>query len=571
MRIIMNKNKLKVCVILFILGIVSGINYTYAKIDKQVAEYTSGLPFAMPEIDIPEFPDNVFSIVDFGAIGNGHTKNSDAFNKAIQACAEAGGGKVIVPPGMWLTGSIKLESNVNLHLQKGAIIIFSKRFEDYPIIRTSWEGIPRVRCTSPISGFNLENIAITGQGVIDGSGEAWRPVKKFKLTEHQWQELVKSGGAVNEKRNIWWSSEEVLHGEELIKELSKKQDVSLEEYEAAREYLRPVMVGLVQCKRVLLDGPTFQNSPAWNIHPLMCEDMVIRNIIVRNPYYAQNGDGLDIESCKNVVVYKCRFDVGDDAICLKSGKNEYGRQRGKPSENIIIADCIVYHGHGGFTVGSEMSGGVRNIAVHDCMFLGTDVGLRFKTTRGRGGIVENIYIQNILMKDIPTEAIRFNMYYDYQPPIVEDNGDEQDYIEMVEKEFPVDEGTPRFQKIYIKNVICEGADRAMLLRGLPEMPIREIELDNVFISADKGITCIEAEKISFNDVTIIPEKSPVFKLYNCSDISLQKVEFPEQKEVFIKLEGEKTGNIQLKGIDKSDIKGKIKFDKNVKSKDIILK
>ena len=226
-------------------------------------------------------------------------------------------------------------------------------------------------------------------------------------------------------------------------------DVPLAEYAAAREFLRPVMISLVECHRVLLDGPTFQNSPAWNIHPLLCEELVIRNITVLNPWYSQNGDGLDLDSCRRVAVYKCRFDVGDDAICIKSGKDEYGRRRGRPTEDVVIVDNVVYHGHGGFTVGSEMSGGVRNILVERCTFLGTDVGLRFKTTRGRGGVVEKIWIRDIQMNDIPTDAIGFNMYYGGEAPTEARGGRRA----APRPAMPVNEGTPQFRDIVLSRIL----------------------------------------------------------------------------------------------------------------------
>ncbi|MHC4170980.1 MAG: glycoside hydrolase family 28 protein, partial [Planctomycetota bacterium] len=304
------------------------------------------LPFAMPEFKAPEFPNRTFLITDYGAVSDGQTKNTEAIAKTIGACAKAGGGTVVVPAGFWMTGPILLKSNVNLHLDKGAIIVFSSAIEDYPMVQRTFEGLESIRRQSPISGGNLENIAITGDGVIDGSGGVWRPVKKYKLRESDWRKLVSSGGAVDEAADIWWPSQAALNGAKTVAELKNRQ-APVAEYIQAAEYLRPVMVSLVSCKNVLLDGPTFQNSPAWNIHPLMCENMTIRNITVRNPWFSQNGDGLDLESCKNVVVHNCSFDVGDDAMCMKSGKDEYGRQRGIPTENVAIWDCTVYHGHGG--------------------------------------------------------------------------------------------------------------------------------------------------------------------------------------------------------------------------------
>ena len=264
------------------------------------------------------------------------------------------------------------------------------------------------------------------------------------------------------------------------------------------------MISLVECRRVLLDGPTFQNSPAWNIHPLLSEDIVIRNITVLNPWYSQNGDGLDLDSCRRAIVYNCRFDVGDDAICIKSGKDEYGRKRGRPTEDVVIIDNIVYHGHGGFTVGSEMSGGVRNILVERCTFLGTDVGLRFKTTRGRGGVVEKIWIRDVQMKDIPTDAIGFNMYYGGEAPT-----DVAETAEVAPRPaMPVNEGTPQFRDIVLTRILCRGAGRAVMLEGLPEMPIRGIVLEDVRISANQGLATVDADTITLRRVEIAPQAGP---------------------------------------------------------------
>lgn len=498
-------SRMSACLVLLILNTLLITSCASGEIDKQISRYTADLPFRMPEIITPSFPNHKVNIIDYGAVGDGHTKNTDAFASAIQACAEAGGGRVVIPPGIWLTGSIKLQSNINLHVEKGAVILFSGQFDDYPLIQTSWEGLPGVRCISPIYGINLENIAITGEGIIDGSGDAWRPVKKFKMTERQWKILLASGGVVNKKGSIWWPSEQALNGAKLIEALSKRDDVTLEDYAAAREFLRPVMVALVQCKNVLLDGPTFQNSPAWNIHPLMCEDVVIRNITVRNPWYSQNGDGLDIESCRNVVVYNCRFDVGDDAICLKSGKNEYGRLRGKPSENIAIADCIVYHGHGGVVIGSEMSGDVRKVTISNCVFDGTDRGIRIKSMRGRGGIVEEIRVSNIVVKNIKLEAIKLNMEYNETP------------------NEPVSERTPRFRNIHISNVIASETKQAGLLLGLDEMSIDNVTFNNINIDAEKGFECINVNNLEFHNLTVNDTKGPVLKAENVNNLEIEGV------------------------------------------------
>lgn len=507
------------------------------------------LPFEMPAIEQPRIPDQSFVITDFGAVSDGQTKNTEPFARAIEACSRAGGGRVIVPAGLWLTGPIQLKSRLDLHLQQGAVILFSPDINDYPLIEKSYEGRPEVRRMSPITGSNLEHIAITGPGIIDGSGQVWRPVKKEKMTEGQWKKLIASGGAVESSGKIWWPSQQALSGAKTAAEL-RKRNAPPAEYAAAGEFLRPVMVSLVQCRNVLLDGPTFQNSPAWNIHPLLCENMILRNITVRNPWYSQNGDGLDLESCRNVLLYDSTFDVGDDAMCMKSGRDAFGRQRGKPTENVAIWNCTVYHGHGGFTIGSEMSGGVRNILVRNCAFLGTDIGLRFKSTRGRGGVVENIYIEDIFMTDIATDAIGFNLFYGGASP-----GPEESLALAAE---PVSEETPCFRKIYMKNIVCRGARDAISMQGLPEMPIQQIEMKNMVLSAESGITLIETDQIVMKDVTVQTQKGPAFGFYNSRNVTLEKFSWTS-RDGFLRAAGEKSESIRLKGADRQRLADQIQY------------
>ena len=367
-------------------------------------ETYQNIEFKMDKVKEPLIPKNTVNIKDFGAVNGGYVLNTKAFADAIDAVSKKGGGKVVIPPGIWLTGPIILKSNLELHAETGALIKFSTDKSLYPLVETSFEGLNTWRCISPIYGKNLENIAFTGKGVWDGSGEVWRQVKKSKLTESQWKKFVASGGVLNEKKESWYPSETFMKAS-----IGADQNVRLdlktkEEFEAIHDFLRPVLVSIQNSKRVMFDGPVFQNSPAWNIHPLMIEDLIVRNVTVRNPWFSQNGDGLDVESCKNVIVENSSFDVGDDAICIKSGKDKDGRDRGIPCENIIVKNNIVYHGHGGVTVGSEMSGGVKNLHVSNCSFMGTDVGLRFKSNRGRGGVVENIFISDIYMGLHPTRG-----------------------------------------------------------------------------------------------------------------------------------------------------------------------
>lgn len=484
--------------------------------------------FTMPDVITPTIPDREFRITDFGAVGDGLTMNTEAINAAIEACSQAGGGKVVIPAGLWLTGPIQLKSRINLYTEKGALVTFSDKFEDYPLVTTFWEGNEWVRCMSPITGENLEHVAITGHGVFDGNGGAWRPIKNWKMTARQWDAIVKNGGVVDHK-GVWWPEENAMNGAKLVGELRKNPDTKLEDYLPFRSFLRPVLMSLRNCKYVLLDGPVFQNSAAWNLHPWCCEHFTMRNVTVRNPWFSQNGDGLDLESCRYSIIEDCMFDVGDDAICMKSGKNAEGRALGRPVEYVIVRNCVVYHGHGGFVIGSEMSGGARNMLVTDCTFIGTDVGLRFKSTRGRGGTVENIAISGVRMKEITGSAITFNMYYALKGA---------DAVLM-----PVTEETPVFRNFYIEDTSCAGAGQAIELRGLPEMPIEDIELVRVKISARTGVDCTDAVNIRFNDVTILTEEGPGWSVTNGRDISLTDCSVKGGEGELLKVSGERSANV----------------------------
>ena len=545
------------CILLLFIFIFT-ISQTMAQIDIY-----SDLKFKMERVVEPTFANYSVSIKDFGAVPDGSTFNTKAFADAIDAVSKKGGGKVIVPRGIWLTGPIQLKSNINLYIEEGALITFSKNYNDYPLIETSFEGLNTIRCLSPIYGKGLENIAITGAGVFDGSGEVWRPVKKSKLTADEWKKLVASGGVLNEAANSWYPTARSLKGAMATENFNVPSNLkSKEEWESVKEFLRPVMVSLVSCKKVLLDGPTFQNSPAWCVHPLMSENVTIRNLTVRNPWYSQNGDGLDLESCKNVVIEKCHFDVGDDAICFKSGKDKDGRLRGMSTENVIVDNCVVYHGHGGFVVGSEMSGGVKNVKVSNCTFIGTDVGLRFKSNRGRGGVVENIYISNIDMINIPAEALLFDLYYGGNSPVPTAEEKTQDKEKLAAIVPPVTEETPSFKDIFINNVTCKGAGRAILLQGLPEMNLKNINLSNIRIDAIKGIDMIDTDGVEMKNIFVSATLGPALKMKNTKNSSFEKFSFQSQEGVSVV--GELTSAILFKKSDFSNASQQINVSTEVK-------
>jgi len=466
--------------------------------------------FELPLVSTTVFKKDTFNIISYGAISSANTLNTGAIQQAIDMASKQGGGMVLVPSGFWLTGPIKLLSNVNLHISSGAVLQFSNKPKDYPLIRTNWEGVDAIRAQSPISAKGQRNIAITGSGIIDGAGEAWRPVKKGKLTAGEWDKLIHTGGVLDSKKETWYPTEGALKASTMDRPGVIAAGFTEANTEEIKEFLRPNMISLRECEQVLLEGVTFQNSPAWNIHPLLCKHLTVENIHVKNPWFAQNGDGVDIESCEFVSVRNSKFDVGDDGICLKSGKDVEGRKRARPSAHILIENCIVFHGHGGVVVGSEMSGGVHDLFVNNCQFLDTDVGLRFKTMRGRGGVVQNVFIRDISMKNIAGEAILFDMYYQGKDPVSTfGNGGETPKIELV----PVNEGTPQFKNIFIDNVVAKGAETGLLIRGLPEMPIHHIELNNIDIESNQGYRVIEAQDIILNRATfkeIGPQKSELF-------------------------------------------------------------
>ncbi|MFC1224419.1 glycoside hydrolase family 28 protein [Pedobacter sp. BG31] len=513
-----------------------------------MAQQKPGLPI----IRQVKFKEDTTSIVAFGAKGDGITLNTESINKTISSVSEKGGGVVLIPSGLWLTGPIELKSNVNLHLKRDAILQFTADFNQYKLVQGNWEGQPAWRNQSPISGVNLENIAITGTGIIDGNGGAWRMVKRDKLTETQWKNLVASGGIVKADGKMWYPSEKTLKGSNTKNAGVIEAGKTAADYDDIKDFLRPNLLVLTGCKKILLEGVTFQNSPAWNLHPLLCEDLTLRNLQVKNPWFAQNGDGVDVESCKNVLIEGNTFDVGDDGICIKSGRDEAGRKRGIPTENVIVRNNVVYHAHGGFVIGSEMSGGAKNIWVYNCSFIGTDIGLRFKTTRGRGGVVENIYINNINMIDIPGEAILFDMYYAAVDPVPL-AGEKREAIKTVT--VPVTEATPQFRNFYIKDVVANGAEKAIFFRGLPEMNIKDIYLENVTIKAKKGIEIIEATGIFLKNINIIAENtSPLVMIQNGSNINISSLKYPDNSKLLFDVSGEKTKGVKIVATDVSKAK-----------------
>jgi hypothetical protein len=462
---------------------------------------------------------DTISVVSYG-VTQGRL-GTTGIQAAIDACHRQGGGVVVVPAGSWLTGPIVLKSGVNLHLEKGALLQFSRNFDDYPLIKGNFEGRDAVRNQSPVSATGADHIGITGEGVIDGGGDAWRPLKQSKAPADVWARQVRTG-VLSSGGKTWWPSASALKGSETKDPGVWHDGASLKDFADIKDFLRPNLLFLNGCTHVLLEGVTFRNSPAWCIHPLLCTNLTVRKIFAQNPPYAQNGDGIDIESCDSVLVEDSRFDVGDDGICIKSGRDEEGRARGVPTQHAVIRRCSVYHAHGGFVIGSEMSGGVRDIEVYNCAFLGTDVGLRFKSARGRGGVVENIHVHDLYMKDITGEAILFDMYYMAQDPVPRP-GEVRTEPPVVVK--PVDAGTPVFRGFFLDHIVCNGASKAIFIRGLPEMPVQNVRMEHMSLTATGGMDCRYATGVLLRDVQLYPATGPVIRTTGSHDITIDSLRY----------------------------------------------
>ncbi len=413
----------------------------------------NALPFDMPPVEPPSFPDRTFDVRDFGALDDGTTLNTQAFREAIEACHSQGGGVVLIPAGSWTTGPLHLRGNVNLRLERNAHVRFSQRFADYlPVVFTRWEGIECYNYSPLIYVRDCENVAVTGEGILDGQGEAWWHWKKLQQKAAKALYDAEFDGIAVERR---------VFGTE----------------EAA---LRPQFIQPINCRNVFIEGVTFLDGPMWTIHPVYCENVLIRDVTVTSA--GPNTDGLNPDSCRDVLVERCSFSTGDDCIAINSGMNEDGWRVGKPCENILIRNCRMSEGHGAVVIGSGMSGGVRNVYVHDCHFTGGDQGIRLKSMRGRGGVVENIHFENIDMANLRQEAVVINMFYGSTTVVPKSNQ------------------PPVFRDIYVRDITCEGAGAAVAIQGLPEGPLSNVVLERLNLSADRGIRCQDVDNLTLMDV-----------------------------------------------------------------------
>jgi polygalacturonase len=468
---------------------------------KSISWYIEHCPFPTMLPILPSFPDKDFTITDFGAIPDGHTLNTEAFRKAIMACSAAGGGRVIVPSGKWLSGPIELLSHVNLYLAADAIVQFSGDHTQYPMTPTNGGAV----VTPPLSAEGVEDIAITGDGTFDGAGETWRPVKKEKTTPVQWDALLASGGVVSPDGKIWWPTREAMNGDSFLKRLHGKSGLTAADYLPARDFLRPVLCTFTNCRHILIKGVLLRNSPKFVFYPNHCSDLTMDHVRIFNEWWAQNGDGIDISASHHVLLYQCTVNAGDDGICMKSSGSQ---PDGAALHDVIIAGCTVGRAHGGFVIGSNTDGGMHNIFVSDCTFTGTDVGLRFKSNLGRGGLVDNIFIDNIRMQNIVHEAVLFDTYYENMEAGVERDPN---------RPKPEDK-TPEFRDFHISHVYCNGANTGISITGLPQMPVSKIFFDTLEIKANKGFVATQAKAIQLHDVKWIVQDQPIIQADKTAEI-----------------------------------------------------
>jgi polygalacturonase len=400
----------------------------------------------LSQIKTTNFPDKDYLITDFGAVADDQNSDFDAIQTAINACSEAGGGKVIVPTGLFFTKSIYLKSNVNLHLVEGALLKFSTNPEDYlPVVYTRWEGVEMMGLKPLVYAYEEENIALTGKGILDGqaSNEFWWPWCGAK--HYGWTE-----GTPRQK------------DEDNLPSLLKMADENVpvaERIFGADSYLRPQFFQPYKCERVLVKDVTFTNSPMWIMHPTLCNHVIVDGVTVIS--HGPNSDGCDPESSKNVWIKNCLFDTGDDCIAIKSGRNTDGRRVNVASENIFIQNCVMKDGHGGVVVGSEVSGSVRNVFAENCVMDSPELerALRLKTSSQRGGIIENVYMRNVKVGQVKDVVIRFNMFY----------GDPGDFM-------------PTIRNVRVENVeVRNGGKYGILAKGYAESPVENVYIDGLKI------------------------------------------------------------------------------------------
>ncbi|WP_159517972.1 glycoside hydrolase family 28 protein [Sunxiuqinia indica] len=412
-------------------------------VHKDIEDGWKKMDSILVQISPPVFPDRQFRITDYGAKADG-SLCTNAINKAIEDCNASGGGRVIVPKGTFLTGAIHLLSNVELHVSAGATLLFSTNPKDFlPVVRTRYEGSELYNYSPLIYAYKQENIAVTGDGLLDGQASI----------ENWWYWTI---GKEKKEENLQNQPNSIPR---LLDLMAKGTPVE-ERVFGESGFLRPSFIQPFMCKNILIEGVTLKRPPMWMLHPVLSENITIRYVKLYSPG-APNGDGCDPEVCKNVLIEGCEFNTGDDCIAIKSGRNRQGYDLAIPTENVIIRNCKMFDGHGGVVIGSETSGGVRNVFAYDCEMSSPHLerAFRLKSNKYRGGVIENIYLRNIKVGQVSNAVIRINQNY-------------------FSKASPGEIRYTTYRNIFIENMSCEKADYAVQILGLKEHPIENIKILN---------------------------------------------------------------------------------------------
>jgi len=422
------------------------------------------VPRILARIKPPVFPDREFLITHFGAVGDNHRDCTEAFQKAITACNAAGGGHVLVTRGEFLTGAIHLKSNVNLHVTKGATIRFTQDPKKYPNVLTRFEGVELMSFSPLIYAFEQENIAITGEGTIDGNADP----------DHWWN--FKAPTRPSKDPNVPPNDRDSLF------QMSEHGAPVKDRVFGEGHYLRPQFIQPYRSKNVLLEGVTLLNSPMWQVHPVLCTNVTVRGLDINAD--GPNTDGCDPESCTDVLIEGCSFNTGDDCIAIKSGRNADGRRLNVPTQNLVIRNCRMKNGHGGVTIGSEISGGVSNVFAENCQMDSPrlDIALRFKNNAARGGVLQNIHVRNITVGQVATAAVSIDFFYE---------------------EGPKGSFRPVVRDVSVEKMTTQKAKYAFYLRGFSDSPIEHIEVvDCDFNGVEQPNVIENAKDITLRNVRV---------------------------------------------------------------------
>ena len=469
-----NENTIKLYFIWLLLLMFASIGCTTNNLNA-VADEWNQVDIILKGIIPPTFPDKDFIITSYGAKGDGITDCTEAFKLAIEDCEKNGGGKVVVPQGTFLTGAIHLKSNVNLHITEKAIVKFSDDKNKYlPLVFSRWEGVECMNYSSLIYAYGQENIAITGKGLLDGQGsnENWWSWKGNK--EDGWSE-----GMPNQK-----------DGRKKLFEMAEKNIPPEQRMMGDGYYLRPNFVHFYKSKNILIEGVTFKDSPMWFINPVLCENVSVIGVTVEG--LGPNNDGCNPESSKYVLIKDSFFNTGDDCIAIKSGRNNDGRRINIPSENIVIQNCKMKEGHGGVVIGSEISGGVKNVFAENCLMNSPnlDRAIRIKTNSVRGGTIENLFVRNIEVGEVKEAVLTINFFYE--------EGDGGEF-------------TPSVKNVVLENVTSNKSSYALLIRAYDRSPVTGLKILNCKFRNVKDGNIIENVKSPIIEAVQINDKELILK------------------------------------------------------------